>query len=86
MTVGYLFPAWEYFIPNVGSFHSQCGNNLSASRLLSNKCRVLNDKGTLLENNPRLFENRWHLLQDLMSFSENSLYKGVSNDLGGLKR
>ena len=24
----FLFPTWEYFIPSVGTFHSQYGNNL----------------------------------------------------------
>ena len=28
----FLFPVWEHFIPNVGTFYSQCGN--SACRLL----------------------------------------------------
>ena len=26
-TARYLFPGWERFIPTVGTFHSQCGNN-----------------------------------------------------------
>ena len=26
-----IFPTWELFIPNVGTFYSQCGNNYSAS-------------------------------------------------------
>ena len=53
------FPRWKYLVPSVGII-CQLG-----ARLLSNKCRVLNGKGTLLKNNPRLLRNRWHLLQDL---------------------
>jgi len=28
LTVYYLFPAWEYFVPIVGTFHSQGGNKM----------------------------------------------------------
>ena len=31
ITARYLFPAWECFVPSLGIFHSQCGNNFSLS-------------------------------------------------------
>ncbi|MCR5365246.1 MAG: hypothetical protein K6E67_03780 [Prevotella sp.] len=49
-----LFPGWEHFIPKVGMFCSQGGNN--KGQVLQNKCRVLKIKGTLFENKNWLFE------------------------------
>ena len=79
VTAGYLFPRWEHFIPRLGMFCSQGGNNSSAigavfsfnkervlndrGRLLKIKGRLLRNKGWLLENKGTLLRNKWQLFE-----------------------
>ena len=52
-----VFPAWERFVPALGSNYSHGGNVCKGPKLvLANKARVLSDRGRLLKNNDWLLK------------------------------
>ena len=66
----FLFPYWEDFIPKVGIFCSQGGNNFCAGglsannpRLLLNKVPLLLEKGMLLNGRGMLLRNKYCLMK-----------------------